>query len=433
MNLQEEIEHCKKVHDPTREALLKVLKGRDFKVGVEIGVQYGINAEMILDSGVEKLYGIDPFDTEFYPISPLRGMDEEIYQHVLERMKRFGDRYTLLRKTSNEALLDIEGEIDFIYIDGGKSRANILDDISYWYPKLRAGGIMAGNDFEHSSYPWITRFLKKHFKSIHKGEGDLWWVIKNETFNPGGISVVTPFYNTSIYAKELIDTSAGDPRIDELIIVDDCSKPEEFEKLKEIVGDNPKVKLYKNETNVGEFKTRIKGTQLARNKWVIFLDGDNSLEPEYIDSIFNIPYWRDEVIYCPDHGGNVKIDYTSLSANYLGQANIKRVLSSSKYIVSFFLGTGNYFMNKGAYLNTAIPIQDVDKFAYGDYYFNGEWLKKNMMYVVKGMTYKHRLRKNSAWMENKHQIQPLVHQTTAELLGRKQCECKYCRAKRDAG
>lgn len=431
MNIEEEVEQSKKVHDPTRNALLHVIRKRNLKVGIEIGVQYGLNAESILENtGIEKLYGIDPYDTSFYPISPLKGKDEEIYQHAMKRLERFGDRYEHIRKPSNDALLDIEGEIDFLYIDGGKTKGNIVDDFTLWYPKIKMGGIMSGNDYNHSSYPWITRFLNQKYSHVNAGPADLWWVHKNPSTNPTKISVVTPFYNTSVYANEMIESVVRDPRIDEMIIVDDCSEKEDYERLVKIAEGKPKVKIFRNEENLGEFKTRIIGTEKARNQWVIFLDGDNSLTPEYIDAISNIPCWREQVIYCPDDGIHPKINYTFLDACYLGIDNIKYHIDKEVYQVKMFLGTGNYFMNKKAYLKVAKPLQEVDKRTYGDFYFNAEWLKKNLMYIVKGMKYNHRIRKNSAWMENKHTIQPFSHKVMAELVGEKQCNCKHCERKR---
>lgn len=417
MKLEKDIENSKKVHGLSRETFMKVIKGRGFKVGVEIGVQYGQNAESILENtNIEKLYGIDPYDTSFYPISPLRGMDEEIYQHAMNRLKRFGDRYTHIRKSSMEGLLDIEGEIDFIYIDGGRSKLDTNQDLTYWYPKIKVGGIMAGNGWNHSSHPWVTRFLKKHYDNIIAKKKGIWWIKKGKkTKNTEKISVVTPFYNTSCYAKSLIELPLKDPRIDDIVIVDDFSEEKEYKKLLEIVNNNPKIRVYRNKENIGEFKTRIKAVRKIKNNWVIFLDGDNALTTEYLDAIYNIPVWKRNVIYCPDNGTNDKIDFRIYSSNYIGKSNINEYLYGQRYLFSLFLGTGNYFMNMHSYLRTATPIQSMGKRAYGDYYFNGEWLKKNLMYVVKGMRYVHRIRKNSAWMENKHLIQPLMRQVMEEL------------------
>lgn len=431
MNIEEEIKHSDEVHGLTRDTFVDVIRNENFKRGVEIGVQYGQNAEKILDNtGVEKLYGVDPYNTSIYPISPLKGMDEEIYQSALKRMERFGSRYELIRKVANDALLDIDGEIDFVYIDGGKSKINIIDDVSLWYPKIRKNGIIAGNDYDHRSYPWITRFLHKNFTHVNNGPGDLWWIYKKNPTKGRKISVVIPFYNTAHYVKTMIDLLIKDERINDVVIVDDCSEEGQYESLAKIA-NHPKIKLYKNEKNLGEFKTRILGAERARCRWIIVLDGDNVLLPEYLDAIEAIPYWRDDVIYCPDYGTNNKIDYRKLSGCYLGPGNIKRFLGDYSYLVAMMLGTGNYFLNRGAYINTAKPIQDIDKKKYSDFYFNGEWLKKNKMYMVKGMHYIHRIRKNSAWLEYKHTIQPVVHQVKAELMGEKQCECKHCRRKRN--
>ena len=74
MEVVEEVKHSQMVHNDARKAILNVLNrrkanGRQAKVGVEIGVQYGLGSEMWLEAGVvKKMYGVDPFDTSIYPV-----------------------------------------------------------------------------------------------------------------------------------------------------------------------------------------------------------------------------------------------------------------------------------------------------------------------------------------------------------------------------
>jgi len=411
MNIEEDVQRSAVNHGKKRQVIVELLKGRGYKTGVEIGVQYGQSSELWLDNNViDKLYGVDPYDSSIYPISPLKGLDEEIYQYVLKKMERFGERFELIRKTSNDALLDIKGLVDCIYLDGSRSKLSVYDDMSYWYTKLNDGGIMLSGDYNHVSYPWTTRLLKKYFTDVNVIDNYLWWVEKKPRPNKNKISVVTPFYNTGDYANSLIDYVLADERIDEMVIVDDCSKREEYERLLEVAGNQSKIRIYRNEENLGEFKNRIKATKLTKNNWVIFLDGDNSLTKEYVDAICNNPIWRENVIYCPTFGLNRKIDYRMFSGDYIGLNNVESYLDGEhSYHFNMFLGTGNYFMNKKAYLKTAIPIREIDKRQYGDYYFSVEWMKNNLMFFVPEMSYIHRLRPNSEWMENKHFIQRKYH------------------------
>src|SRR3990167_5941517 len=290
MNLKEEIINCRRVHATARDFLVKLLRDRNFKVGVEIGIQYGLNSRRWLKNAVvQKLYGIDPYDSGLFPIAPLKIPDDDIYEDMLKRMRIFKDRYIHIRKTSNDALLDIDGAIDCIYIDGETTDKATYDDISFWYPKLRKGGIIAGHNYNHPSFPHIKKIVDNYFNvAPYTGNGYIWWYEKGSVVNDKKISVVTPFYNASRYIPTLIESTINDPRIDEVIIVDDFSKDEEYVQMRHLANpmnqgkNHEKIQIYRNEENLGEFKTRIRGAELAKNDWVIFLDNDNFLTPSYL-------------------------------------------------------------------------------------------------------------------------------------------------------
>ena len=420
MNLEEEIINCKRVHAPARNSLVKLLRDKDFKVGVEIGVQYGLNAERWLKNAVvQKLYGVDPYDSVLFPIAPLKVPDDEIYQDMLKRMKVFKNRYIHIRKTSNEALLDIDGTVDCIYIDGETTDKATYDDISFWYPKLRKGGIMAGHNYNHPSFPHIKKIVDNYFGVVpYTSDGYVWWYKRESVINDKKVSVVTPFYNAARYMAQLM-ASVDDPRINEVIIVDDFSTDEEYIRMRNIVSPRDevreKVKVFRNPENFGEFKTRIRGAEEAQNDWVIFLDNDNFLLPEYLDAIYSIPQWRDDVIYAPDYGNHVHINYRELDGNYINKKNTVRFMKNS-YMFTMFLNTGNYLMNRNKYLDIAKPISEIAKHSYGDIYFNGAWLESgNSIFVVPGMEYKHTIRKDSAWKEHIDEMQPVINEIMSKL------------------
>jgi hypothetical protein len=419
--LFKDVAQCEEVHRPSRNSVLKILRDHDFKVGVEIGIQYGQNADRLLQHGVvHTLYGIDPYRTEVGTITPLndKSRDNEVYGFALGKLDKYGDRYIHIKKPSNEAILDIDGQIDCIYIDGGNTKQNVYDDISYWYPKIREGGIMVGHNYGHSSFLHTKEVVDKYFGLIpHLEEGYVWWRQKLDYryHLQDKVSVVTPFYNTIYYYDKYITGLLEDDRIDEIIIVDDHSDQDQYEGLV-VLAKHPKIKLVRNEENLGEFKTRIKGAEIAKNDWVVFLDSDNSLTESYLDKLFEIPHWREDVIYHADFGNIHHINYESLAGNYLGTHNIARFLTEKRYMISMFLNTGNYFMNRKKYLEVAKPVSYIAKHAYGDIWFNRHWFKSGgKIFVVPGMKYVHRRRKDSVWREYQKEMQPIIDETLALL------------------
>ena len=53
-----------------------------------------------------------------------------------------------------------DGRFDFVYVDAGHDRRSVLGDLARWWPKLRAGGVMAGHDYteqrEPSPHEWAA-------------------------------------------------------------------------------------------------------------------------------------------------------------------------------------------------------------------------------------------------------------------------------------
>ena len=69
------------------------------------------------------------------------------YQHSLNRLIPYGERAVIVRKKSDDALLDVPKTVDFVYIDGNHAFNYVILDILYWSPKVRSGGIIACHDY----------------------------------------------------------------------------------------------------------------------------------------------------------------------------------------------------------------------------------------------------------------------------------------------
>ena len=79
-------------------------------------------------------------------------------------------------------------------------------------------------------------------------------------------TIVIPTYNSSIYVDELLASTLDLIHLNEIIIVDDKSRPEEFNKLKATVGKEKysklNIKISQNEANLGGFRNKRKGVSL---------------------------------------------------------------------------------------------------------------------------------------------------------------------------
>ena len=124
-----------------RDALKEFSKNA--KCCVEIGVFEGVNTILIAESmdpqGI--LYGIDPFFKGRLGVS----YHELITRHSIAKRK-LEKRIKLLPLFSYDALNEVPGLIDFIFIDGDHSYGGIKRDWEDWSKKLKPGGIIALHD-----------------------------------------------------------------------------------------------------------------------------------------------------------------------------------------------------------------------------------------------------------------------------------------------
>ncbi|WP_143338453.1 class I SAM-dependent methyltransferase [Desulforamulus profundi] len=162
----------------------KVVQEKELKVGAEIGVAFGGHAESLLKiPTLEKLYGVDPYlHMENYndPMNLPQLEFDQLYQYTLDRLSSFAEKYRHIRKPSIDAVNDIVGQIDFVYIDADHSFQGVLRDLTVWFPKVTKGGIIGGHDYGHPNFPGVKRAVDEFltdsgglFTQREKGFGGL--------------------------------------------------------------------------------------------------------------------------------------------------------------------------------------------------------------------------------------------------------------------
>ncbi|HEY5049189.1 MAG TPA: class I SAM-dependent methyltransferase [Rhizomicrobium sp.] len=125
--------------------------------GAEIGVWKGdFTQKLIQSTRPRALHLIDPW--KFVPRFPNRwygGMEaksqEDMDAIFAGVQSRFGSTATvsIVRKPSIDAAKSFpDASLDWVYIDGDHSFEAVLGDLRAWMPKLRRGGVLAGDDFQ---------------------------------------------------------------------------------------------------------------------------------------------------------------------------------------------------------------------------------------------------------------------------------------------
>lgn len=154
--------------------------------------------------------------------------------------------------------------------------------------------------------------------------------------NQPTISIVATFYNNRKTAKQLIQSVLNQTYTDwELICIDDCSPSNDFEVLSKW---GKKITIIRNEYNLGANKSRKKGIDLAKGKYITFIDGDDWFEPEALEHLVK-PALKYDLDFCQMNSNRAyPLGIKKKCKNVVDRYN--SIIQSSelidKYYISFF-------------------------------------------------------------------------------------------------
>jgi glycosyltransferase involved in cell wall biosynthesis len=98
------------------------------------------------------------------------------------------------------------------------------------------------------------------------------------------VSVLMTAYNREKYIAEAIESVlASTYQNFELIIVDDCSTDKTVEIAKSYEAKDNRVKVYINESNLGDYPNRNKAASFAKGKYLKYLDSDDTMTLNCLD------------------------------------------------------------------------------------------------------------------------------------------------------
>lgn len=149
----------------------RMVKRFNVKIMAEIGVGLGHNASEVLAlNQVKKYYMIDSWASE---------------DNYLKIKNNFHDECVkIIREESMAAINKVDDEsLDFVYIDTGHySIRHTLEYIQGWYGKLRIGGILLGNGYNHPKLSGVKqavhRIFSKECINVNMSKDSNYWVFK---------------------------------------------------------------------------------------------------------------------------------------------------------------------------------------------------------------------------------------------------------------
>lgn len=96
------------------------------------------------------------------------------------------------------------------------------------------------------------------------------------------VSVIVPVYNTGKVAKKVISQLLKQSYQNiEIVVIDDGSTDDSLVRLQELAGKERRVKLF-HQKNAGVSAARNAGIERARGEYMVFVDSDDEVKPEFI-------------------------------------------------------------------------------------------------------------------------------------------------------
>ncbi|MBQ9246049.1 glycosyltransferase family 2 protein [bacterium] len=102
------------------------------------------------------------------------------------------------------------------------------------------------------------------------------------------VSVILAIYNVEKYIRQTLDSVVNQTMKDiEIIIVDNKSTDKTLEIVEEYAKNDERFVIYKNSSNLKQGIARNFGVQMARGEYIFFIDGDDYMELDAVEKLYN--------------------------------------------------------------------------------------------------------------------------------------------------
>lgn len=179
---------------PTRKKLFDYIKEKKlFGVGCEVGVQEGEFSKVILETWPgERLVMVDTWrHIPGYQDIANRSDARQAFNMLvsLTNTAAWSERRTLICEWSSVAASFFPNEyFDWVYLDAAHDEISVTVDLHAWWPKVKKGGIICGDDFADQVTDWavfgvksaVEKFGKPHVEFTDPVEMAQWAIEKNE-------------------------------------------------------------------------------------------------------------------------------------------------------------------------------------------------------------------------------------------------------------
>lgn len=222
---------------------------------------------------------------------------------------------------------------------------------------------------------------------------------------PIDISVLIPVYNVESYIYKCLSSIFNNTYIShsEVIIVNDCSTDSSMEIAKKIIQEhqNIRVKIINHNINRGLASARNTGLEAANGKYIICVDSDDWVEPDYLETLYLAAEEKNADIIMCDFFYHQKNNNTSIIKNPSLNSNIeylKHSLHHSSWTCVWFC-----FIKRSLFINNNLHWKENVNIAEDHYIIQRLLCYASNIYTVNKPLYHYNYTNSNSMTYNIHQ------------------------------
>ena len=232
--------------------------------------------------------------------------------------------------------------------------------------------------------------------------------------NPSDIRIIAlavPHFNRPDFLQACLHNVLEDPRVAEIVVSDDCSQPSDYRKVLDLFGWVKKIRIFRNAKNQDCYRNKKLAVERATLPWVILFDDDNVMPKAYVDTLFALPAWHEDTVYCPEFA-EPHFDYRAFAGLKVSRTSVARLCPRPNFFTA--LNTANYFFHRPTWLSVWDGM--VDPHTADSIYQAYRLLDAGKkLAIVPGLRYFHRVHSGSHYKQNVHLTGDFARQVEQKL------------------
>jgi len=222
------------------------------------------------------------------------------------------------------------------------------------------------------------------------------------------------------FLRDLLPIYLERPEVSEIVICDETGEDVD-EILKSSFGNNPKLKLHKNDKRLGIYENKRKVLSLVSSNWVALFDSDNIFGDDWFAHISSLTLDPNMIYASADfktvdiRSGSVSRPCTQFSGLTLDASSWNSMFGQRGW--NFLLNDGNWLVPKGVLATLPAETKSENLLAADAIYMLRCFIQGGYsIHYSKGLEYTHLVHDGSSWIQEEKQSSKILGNTDWRIL-----------------